>query len=215
MTYLEAVNRVLIKLREDEVTTVVEDSYSKLIGIFVNDAYEIIADSWDWTGFRASIEITTVPNQSTYSLTGFTPRSKILYVNNETQNVEVYQESLQRTRYLALGTNNASGTVSRFSLANQDANGDLQIRFSQTPSAAEVFTVYGVRRPGNLTADSEVLALSSLAVVQWAFAFALRERGETGGQNAMEQFVYAKDAVDSAIALDANQHPEELIWTVV
>ena len=37
MTYLQLVNSVLRRLREEEVSTVSQNSYSKLIGEFVND----------------------------------------------------------------------------------------------------------------------------------------------------------------------------------
>ena len=42
MTYLQLVNRVLRKLREDEVTIVNENDYSKLVGDFVNDAVKCV-----------------------------------------------------------------------------------------------------------------------------------------------------------------------------
>ena len=38
MTYLNLVNSVLRRLREDEVTSVTNDTYSKRVGGFVNDA---------------------------------------------------------------------------------------------------------------------------------------------------------------------------------
>ena len=41
MTYLQLVNSVLRRLRENEVDTVAETSYSALIGDFVNDAKQI------------------------------------------------------------------------------------------------------------------------------------------------------------------------------
>ena len=41
MTYLQLVNSVLRRLRENEVDTVPETSYSVLIGDFVNDAKQL------------------------------------------------------------------------------------------------------------------------------------------------------------------------------
>lgn len=38
MTFLQLVNKVLVRLREDTVSSVDENSYSQLIGEFVNDA---------------------------------------------------------------------------------------------------------------------------------------------------------------------------------
>jgi hypothetical protein len=41
MTYVQLVNSVLRRLRENEVTTVQSDNYSKLIGDLVNDAKDL------------------------------------------------------------------------------------------------------------------------------------------------------------------------------
>jgi hypothetical protein len=38
MTYLNLVNNVLRRLREDEVTTVNSDTYSAMVGDYINDA---------------------------------------------------------------------------------------------------------------------------------------------------------------------------------
>lgn len=38
MTYLNLVNNVLRRLREDEVSSVADSTYSKLAGDFINDA---------------------------------------------------------------------------------------------------------------------------------------------------------------------------------
>ena len=45
MTYLEAINSVLRRLREDEVSNALESSYSALIGDFVNDAKRTVENS--------------------------------------------------------------------------------------------------------------------------------------------------------------------------
>ena len=42
MTYLDIVNNVLRRLREDTVTTVTNDTYSTMVGDFVNDAKQIV-----------------------------------------------------------------------------------------------------------------------------------------------------------------------------
>jgi len=48
MTYLEAVNKVLRRLREPEVGSVDETVYSKLIGEFVSDAKSLVENAWSW-----------------------------------------------------------------------------------------------------------------------------------------------------------------------
>ena len=212
MTYLNLVNAVLRRLREEEVATVSDTDYSKLIGDFVNDAKRQVEDAWDWSVLRTTFEITTVAGTSTYSLTDFGIRSKILYVHNETKNGKVLQESLQRIRELALGTDNAQGTINYFALDGVDSNGDIQIRLYQTPNSADSLSVYAVKRTDDLSADTDDTFVPSAPIIQYAFSFALRERGETGGQTAAEQAVFARQDLNNAIALDASLHPEETIW---
>ena len=47
MTYLNLVNGVLRRLREDEVTSVTANTYSKMVSDFVNDAKDLVETSWD------------------------------------------------------------------------------------------------------------------------------------------------------------------------
>ena len=212
MTYLELVNSVLRRLREDEVTTVSESDYSRLIGDFVNDAKRLVEDSWDWTALREAVDITTIVGQSSYSLTGYSTKSKILTVHNETTNQVIPLESLTRVRRLALQSDNASGSIQYYTLDGVDSNNDMQIRFYMPPNAEQTITVYGVKRTNELSLDTDTTSLPSAPVVQWAYSYALRERGETGGQSAAEQAVFAKEDLTNAISQDASQHPEETIW---
>lgn len=214
MTYLQLVNAVLRRLREDEVTTVDESDYSKLIGDFVNDAKRVVEDAWDWTALRTTTTITTTAGTSKYALTGYGVRSKIIQVHNETYNRVIAQQSLPYIRNQALATDNAQGTIQYWAIDGTDTNGDSYIRFHMVPNATETISVYGVKRTGDLTTDADSTLLPSNPIVQWAYSFALRERGETGGQSAAEQAVFAKEDLTNAIAQDASLHPDETIWNV-
>ena len=215
MTYLELVNAVMRRLREDEVTTVDESDYSKLIGDFINDAKRLAEDAWDWTALRASHTITTVSGTPTYTLTDFGTRGKVNQVLNETDNTVVRYESLKRIREQNLGTNDASGTVVYYTVDGVDSNGDIKLRLYQTPNAVKTLTVYGVKRPADLSSDSDDLLIPSSPVIQWAYAYALRERGETGGESGSEQAIFAQNDLATAISLDSQYHPEEMIWETI
>lgn len=215
MTYLQLVNAVLRRLREDEVTTVNESNYSTLIGDFVNDAKRLVEDSWDWTALRATQTITTVVGTATYSLTDFGVRGRVNSVHNETDNTVVRLESLARIREQNLGTNNANGTIISYAIDGVDGSGDIKLRLYQTPNAVKTLTVYGVKRPADLSEDADELLIPFSPVVNWAYSYALRERGETGGDTAAEQAIFAQNDVATAIALDSQYHPEELIWDYV
>lgn len=208
MTYLELVNAVLRRLREDEVAAVTDTDYSQLIGDFVNDAKRQVEDAWDWTALRTTTTITTVAGTSKYALTDYGIRSKILYVHNDTFNRVVLQESLQRINELDLTSDSAQGTVTYFGLDGVDTNGDLRLRLYRTPDSVQSIQVYAVKRPANLTNDTDTVAAPTSPIIQYAFSFALRERGETGGQTAVEQAAFAKQELNNAIALDAGHHLE-------
>jgi len=72
-----------------------------------------------------------------------------------------------------------------------------------------------VLRDTDLTDDATTTKLPTHPIVQLAFSYALRERGETGGQNAMEQSAIANQDLANAIALDAGNDGGELIFDVL
>ena len=88
MTYLQLVNSVLRRMRENEVTSIesTTDSYVKLIGEFVNDGKRIVEDAWDWSALRKTITVTTDNTKFSYSMTGTNNSFKILDVINDTSN---------------------------------------------------------------------------------------------------------------------------------
>ncbi len=57
MTYLNLVNNVLRRLREEEVTSVQGSTYSKMVGDFVNDAKRMVEDAWDWSALRTTPQL--------------------------------------------------------------------------------------------------------------------------------------------------------------
>ena len=73
-TYLQAVNSVLRRLRETEVSTVNENSYSKMIGELVNDAKSSVESAFGWNALTSTLTVPTVADTSTnVSLLAFCP----------------------------------------------------------------------------------------------------------------------------------------------
>jgi len=87
MTYLDLVNNVLRRLREDEVTTVNANVYSRMVGDFINDAKNMVQNAWDWSQLRSTLTITTAADDYTYSLTGSQDYGKSLHLINDTSNL--------------------------------------------------------------------------------------------------------------------------------
>lgn len=215
MTYLNLVNSVLRKLREDEVTTVEESEYSKLIGDFVNDAVNLVEASWDWSSLRADIPITTIAGQETYSLTDFGIRSELMSLYNVTKKQQIRQRTkayIKDKHYK--DPDNTTGSPRYFCFDGTDINNDTQVTLYPTPNDVYVLEANVVLRDQQLTGDSDTTQLPTLPVIQYAFAYALRERGETGGQGAMEQLMIAQQDLSNAIALDAGNNSGELVFDV-
>ena len=215
MTYLEIVNAVLRKLREDEVTVVQENDYSKLIGDFVNDALNSVEAAWDWSSLREVIDLTTYNNQKTYSLTNFGIRGELMSLYN----VSEKQEITQRTKaYIKdkhyKDPDNTTGKPRYFAFDGTDANNDTQVMFYPTPNETYQLEANVVLRDQRLVNDADTTKLPTQPIIQLAFAYALRERGETGGQGAMEQVVIAQTDLANAIALDAGNNSGELVFDV-
>ena len=68
MTHLDMVNRILVRLREDTVTAITDNDYSKLVGEFVADAYDEVLDEHSWECLRHQINVSLVAGRNTYNL---------------------------------------------------------------------------------------------------------------------------------------------------
>lgn len=216
MTYLEIVNAVLRKLRENEVATVSESDYTLMIGAFVNDAKRLVEDAWDWSALRTTQEFLTVAGTDTYTLSGFGTRSEVFQVFDETHKKVLDKISIRDARRRNLLSGSEQGELSHYAMAGVGANGDIQIKLFPTPEKSDcTISVYGIKRPEDLVNDADSIYVATNVIVDWATAYALIERGETGGQSGSEQALFAKNSLSNAIALDARYHDEELNWTVV
>ena len=212
MTYLQLVNSVLRRLREDEVSSVSQTSYSRLIGEFVNDAKRSVEDSYDWTALRTTLTVSTIDSVFNYTLIGSQNKMKILDVVNDTSNFFMQYKSSHWMNNAFLIDDVPKGTPQFYSFNGVNANGDNGVDLYPKPDKVYQVRFNVVLRTHDFTADSDILAIPSSPVVQLATALGARERGETGGTSAAELFGLADRTLADAIAFDAAQHPEETIW---
>ncbi len=214
MTYLNLVNNVLRRLREVDVAAVNSTDYSALIGDFVNDALDQVEMAWDWSQLRSTILVSAVDGTNSYSLTGFTDKSKVLYAVNDTQNTELQYQTqawFERELYLNDAGGN-EGPPKYYTFDGVDGNGDAKILVFPTPDASYTLRFKTVLRGTELSADTDTTAIPHKPVIHLALAMAARERGETGGTSAPEYFQIADRYLADAISADAARHPEETIW---
>jgi len=215
MTYLEAINGVLRRLREDEVATALESSYSALIGDFVNDAKNLVEEAWNWSSLRSTIAFNTVIGTSEYSLTGSGMDAVVKHALNDTKNSFINYKTKAYFDNVYYNNTPAAGSPECYTFIGTDDSDDLKIKVYPDPNAIEALRFDMATPQAELTADATKIKAPNRPIVQYAFAMALRERGETGGQSAAEQFAVASNALADAISIDANRFPEDLTYMVV
>jgi len=225
MTYLNLVNNVMRRLREDEVASVQSTTYSKMIGDFVNDAKSMVEDSWDWSALRTTLTVETTKDVFNYAMTGAGNSFKILHAYNDTDNWDMeYRTPIWfDQRYMMQEP--VSGPPRYYTFNGVDNNGDTQIDLYPKPDKDGTILrlnvlnrgqitdgVGDVIRPKILENDTDEVLIPYLPILHLSVALASRERGETGGTSTPEYFGIADRSLSDAIALDAQKHPEETIW---
>jgi len=202
-------------MREPQVNTLqgTSDQEVLLIKSFVNDAKRRVEDAWKWSALRTSWDITTSNGDNLYSLTDsghYVIIDEIHDISNQTVLTNRALENIKRNILRDNGT--TQPYIDAYAVDGQDANGDVQLRLWPTPSTAIDLTVYGWKRQADLSADEDRLLIPATPVIYEALAYALRERGEVGGQTSLEVFAMAEQFIRDAIAHDSSLNFEETIW---
>jgi hypothetical protein len=216
-TFLEIVNDVLVRLRDDEVTSVASSAYSKLIGKLVNDTKREVEDAWQWSQLRTYVSVTTTAGTTNYSLTGTNKRSRIMSAHNTSIDIEIRRISDQFYNSLTLYGAGDANSAMYYRVRGYDASGQMKVDVYPTPRSPETLFFDCVIPQDTLavdgTADSTELALEPTVVIYGAWSKAISERGEDGGALFEEVYGMYRRALADAISYDVAQHHEgETDW---
>ena len=213
-TYLNLMNGVLRRLREEEVADVTETAYSKMVGDYINDAKSLVQDSHAWSTLRKTIVVPTVADTTEYSLTGAGERVKLYSAINDTSNFFMHYESPNWFNNAYYISGEVTGSPDSYTFSGIDSNSDTKVRVYPKPSGVFSLRFDLIAREAELSGDADTTVLPKNAIVHNAVALLARERGETGGTTAQDYFLIADKHLSDAIALDAYKNPEEFIYTV-
>ena len=204
-SYLDLVNGVLRRLRKEVAADINVSDYVSMIAELVNEAKREVEDSFNWEALYTKTSIATVAGTSTYTLTGYGDRARILFVLNDTKNRELFSTNHRWVERQRQFTSDGQGSPERW-LLNGASSGDPVIEFWRTPNAAETINVHAFVPQADLTTAGDVLSVPSLPVTLKAYALAVSERGEDGGitENAAE--MRASKALGDAIAIENSRH---------
>lgn len=216
-TYLELVNDVLVRLREPEVTTVQENTLSKLIGKLVNDSKRQVEDAYNWNALTATMTAVTEANTFNYGLTGIGQRFKVIDAYNYTAKWPLRAASTveMNRAFLEGGVTPETGSPMFYNFNGLTAQGDTQVDVFPVPTGAETLFFNMYVPQDALSADTDGLYVPSEPVILGAYARALVERGEDGGLNSSEAYALYRSSLADHIANEASRYIEEESWEAV
>jgi len=228
VTFLEAINSVLRRLREDTVGSSNSTDYSKLIGDFVNQAYKEVQDSWDWLAterWQTTGSITTISGTSFYELaniggTASRDVSVVKEVINVTDSVilkRVDSSYLFRDQTIAP----QSGSPTQWDVRMVNNEETLSLWLNPIPDGVyDIALRWKMKRTAfdlDGTDDSKNLeTVPDEPVILRAYELAVIERGEDGGMSISDAHRNYRESLGNAIALDAaNKASWEMDWNAI
>lgn len=213
MNYLEMVNEVLVRLRENEVTAVTDNAYSKLIGKFINDSKRTVEDAYNWNALSETLTVTTAPDLFNYVMTGSGQRFRVFDVVNSERNWFLTYETTNKMNDLFLNEEIKKGSPEKYNFNGVDSNGDTQVDLWPIPDG--IYNIYFniIKPQDTLSASSDVIKVPSEPVILLAYAKALAERGEDAGITTNEAYALYRDSLADHVSIESGRYPEETIWT--
>ena len=221
MTYRELINQVLIRLREDTITTDwagnINDSsnvssYHKLIGSLVNDAKRSMEERHDWLNLRETVDISTVNGTKNYNLSSGQEIKIIDVINNDT-GMHLNQVSKVYINSIKYPTDN-TGEPLYYGFNGSDTSNNLKVDLSPVPTTAHTLSFDIVKYQDELATATTVLKVPAKPVILAAWARAIAERGEDGGTQSSIMAQEANEALKQAIILDSGNTQYETDWFV-
>jgi hypothetical protein len=219
MNFLDLVNAVLVRLREDTVdtNTFQSDPFYRMIGAQVNDAKHAIEDSWQWSQLRGQDEITVLDGDNEVVLPDSSDKNYVIHSILSVENANFlspvtvpWMKERYRNELADPVQPNTPGYYSF--LTDEPGTQNKRILLFPPTNAQITLNVDRVKHQADLVAWDDVLLVPSLPVYSLATALASRERGEVGGTPTSALFSQASSHMSDAIAYDSARFPEEMDW---
>jgi hypothetical protein len=210
--YLELVNEVLIRLREDPVTSVNQNKYSRLIGLYVNDAKRQVEDAYNWNALSETVTVQTSPDLFNYVLTGSGIRFRVFDFLNDSKDWFLKYAGTSEMNNWFLNQTPQKGPPQYYNFNGVDGNGDTQVDFYPIPDAVYTLNLNIIKPQEEFTQEAQQIKVPAEPVIFLAYAKALAERGEDGGLSSSEAYGLYQTSLADHIAIEGNKYPEEFTW---
>jgi len=221
MTFREAINEVLIRLREDTISSNwsgdINDSstvtaYQKVIGALINDSKRSIESYHDWLVLRQTVDVSTVASTKNYNLSSGQDFKILDVVNNSTgtQLIQVSKAYLNNIKY----PTDPTGEPLYYGFNGADTSNNLKVDLSPIPTAAQTISFDIVKYQDVLTEADTVIKIPTKPLILGAFARAISERGEDGGTQSSLAAQEAANAISQAVMVDSGNVQFESDWFI-
>ena len=219
-TQLATVNKILRRLRETTVASVASTSYAQLIGLFVNEAKELMEDAWFWTVNETAIDTSILADGTlTYDLTETNDRSFLMRWHNEgvpmafdtttggeKQLEDISLKERNRIRETWNGDPDASTAPKYFSLTPDTDGRGWTISLLYPSNTARTWRTYWYVPQTELaldgTDDGTEILLPQRPLYLLALSLAMNERGEEMGEPGQMVMKQGQAALAAAMELD-------------
>lgn len=210
-TLLQLTNRVLTRLREDEVTSTTQGAYPKLIAEFVKQATHEVEMAWDWVQLRDTIQIATTATTFNYILTGAKEDYNILHVYEDQTDYELERaKSYEWMNEKLLQNTPDTGPPTHWDVNGTDGTDPV---VNVWPIPDDLYSLnFNLVIRSHLSADGDSTPAPWLPIVLRATYLAIEERGDDQGTTLPVLLEQYETALANSIQLDASQYPDETTW---
>ena len=213
MTYIEIVNSVLVRLREEKVDTIEENEYSSLIGQLVNLAKVEVENSYNWEALRTTVHLVTAVDTFHYELLGTTSNIRTLDVYNASNRNWMNSKTTEWFDRMFAPEDVNTGSPQAYCFNGISDKGNVEVEIYPIPDKIEKLRFNMTWPQKDLVAEGDELYVSHLLVIENTLARAIEERGEDGGSSNQQQRY--QSLLADAISMESSRKPMETIWRSV
>jgi hypothetical protein len=216
MNYLQIINKVLRKLRQNQTQSIDSSEYVMQIADFVNDAKRMVEDAYWWTQLREQKQLTVTPSSNMYMLE-LNDRGRIWKEWNGREYRPVFQCWESGNWLKELTTTFTSWNLDR-DTGSQEPN-----VYSMNGKTCTLYPFpnktynyrYDVLNPqDDLLIAEDNLLVPSQPVILRAYAMAISERGEDGGASYNEADDAARRSLADSVGIQAQAREQDFIMRV-
>lgn len=217
LTWLQIINRILVRLREGTVAANNTTDYSSMVGQLVNQVKTEIEKAYYWQSMRSTYSVSATVGNTNYSLTGAGKNAVI---------IDGWNITVPRT--ITRGTNadfNAkffgvttvqTGYVEQFLPAGLNTSYDLTVDVWPSPSVSQSlkFTVYVPQ--ADLALDGDIPLVPQEVLIEETIARLMIERGDEGTTRPQPGYTFVMtDLLAAAVSIEEGQDDDEMVWEPV